>query len=105
MGTSALYICQAFADNGFKSALHTAVDPNQDTQYKSIGRNHVKRAGLESTFALMHEPSYVKRTLRRYCCHFCYYACVSLLRRLLLRSATATTTTTTTATATATATN
>lgn len=36
MGTSALYLCQALSDGkrNERGALHVAVDPNQDTQYK-----------------------------------------------------------------------
>lgn len=58
MGTSALYITQALAENG-KGGKHIAIDPNQSTQYKSIGSTSVERAGLSGQFELMEEPSYL----------------------------------------------
>ena len=41
MGTSALYLCQALL--GRPGALHVAVDPNQDTQYRGIARANLQR--------------------------------------------------------------
>lgn len=58
MGTSALYVCQAMRDANAPKALHVAVDPNQDTQYKSIGRANIRRAHLDDFFELIHETSY-----------------------------------------------
>ena len=57
MGTSALYFCQAFADG--RGGAHVAIDPNQDTQYKSIARANVERAGLAAHFRVLREPSYL----------------------------------------------
>lgn len=44
-GMSALFICQALEDNALGS--HTAMDPVQDTSWKSIGRLNIERAGLK----------------------------------------------------------
>lgn len=57
MGTSALYICQAMKDSAV-SGVHFAVDPNQDTQYKGIGRANVTRAGLDAHFHVVLDTSY-----------------------------------------------
>lgn len=57
MGTSALYLCQAIADHGH-GGKHIAIDPNQSSQYRSIGVTGVNRAGLTSHFELMEAPSY-----------------------------------------------
>ncbi|KAJ8612430.1 hypothetical protein CTAYLR_006582 [Chrysophaeum taylorii] len=56
MGTSALYICQAMKDGA--GGVHVAIDPNQDTQYKSIARANISRAGLDDHFELIRETSY-----------------------------------------------
>lgn len=60
-GTSALYLCQALVDGDrvSKGGFHVSVDPNQDTQYKSIARTNLKRAGLDGHFRLVHEPNYL----------------------------------------------
>ena len=55
MGTSALYFCQAFADG--RGGAHVAIDPNQDTQYKSIARANVGARGLAAHFRVLREPS------------------------------------------------
>jgi predicted O-methyltransferase YrrM len=60
-GTSALYILQAMEDNGLSvhDSAHIALDPNQHTQWKSVGELNVGRAGLDKRFTLMLEPSYL----------------------------------------------
>jgi predicted O-methyltransferase YrrM len=47
-GLSALSICQAHKDKG--GGFHLAMDPAQNTFWKSIGLLNVKRAGLENLF-------------------------------------------------------
>jgi predicted O-methyltransferase YrrM len=44
-GLSTLFICQAHHDNG--SGAHIAIDPFEDTRFKSIGLLNIKRANLE----------------------------------------------------------
>ena len=43
-GMSALFICQAHQDNG--AGHHTAIDPFEESTYKSIGLLNLERAGL-----------------------------------------------------------
>jgi predicted O-methyltransferase YrrM len=43
-GLSALFICQAHQDQGGGS--HTAIDPYEDSHYKSVGLLNTQRAGL-----------------------------------------------------------
>jgi len=52
-GLSALYICQAHQDQGGGS--HTAIDPYEDSHYKSVGMLNAQRAGLGSF--LRHFPA------------------------------------------------
>jgi predicted O-methyltransferase YrrM len=47
-GVSTLCICQAHHDNG--SGSHTAIDPYEDTSFKSIGLLNLERAGLQQAF-------------------------------------------------------
>lgn len=55
-GMSALFICQALRDNG--AGRHTAIDPAQDTSWKSIGRLNIERAGLGDLFRFFAAPSH-----------------------------------------------
>ncbi len=57
MGASAVWICQAHKDNGIKG-LHTAIDPNQSTQYKNLGLLMVKNSGLINYFDIIENLSY-----------------------------------------------
>jgi predicted O-methyltransferase YrrM len=50
-GTSTLFICQALADQG--AGRHTAIDPNQDDGWHSIGRLNARRAGLDKHLRFM----------------------------------------------------
>lgn len=56
-GASALFICQALADNG--GGRHTAIDPFQTRTYGGIGALNVQRAGLDAHFDWVERPSYV----------------------------------------------
>lgn len=47
-GTSALYICQAMRDRKGRGSRLISIDPNQDTQWHSIGLLNIDRAGLSS---------------------------------------------------------
>lgn len=55
-GLSTLFICQAHHDKGTGS--HTAIDPFQDSEWKSIGALNIKRSGLEDRFRLFQAYSY-----------------------------------------------
>lgn len=55
-GLSTLFICQALAENG--KGMHTAIDPNEDKAYKSIGLQNIKRADLGRFLRFYPEPSY-----------------------------------------------
>ena len=57
MGTSAVWICQAFKDGGLKGT-HIAIDPNQTSQYNSIGLFVIEKCGLSDFFSMMEYPSY-----------------------------------------------
>ncbi len=54
-GLSTLFICQAHRDNGIGS--HTAIDPNQDTVYKSVGLLNVKKSNLGNLLRFFQAPS------------------------------------------------
>ena len=54
-GMSTLFICQALQDNG--SGCHTAIDPFQASEFKSIGVLNIERAGLSSRFELQQDAS------------------------------------------------
>lgn len=55
-GLSTLFICQALAENG--QGMHTAIDPNEEKAYKSIGLLNIKRADLDRFLRFFPEPSY-----------------------------------------------
>jgi len=55
-GMSALFICQALRDGG--PGKHTAIDPAQDTSWKSIGRLNIERAGLGDLFRFFNGTSH-----------------------------------------------
>jgi predicted O-methyltransferase YrrM len=57
MGASAAWICEAHKQNGI-GGMHTAIDPNQHTQYDSMGIELIKRCGLYKYLKLMELPSY-----------------------------------------------
>jgi len=58
-GTSALYICQAFADRADAAANShlISIDPGQTADWHKIGRLNVERAGLADYHELIEEPS------------------------------------------------
>ena len=58
MGASAVWICQAHKDN-MTQGKHVAIDPNQTTQYNSIGLSTVKNSGLENFMTLIENFSYL----------------------------------------------
>lgn len=53
-GISSLYICGALAQK--ESPSHTIIDPFQNTDWKGIGVNNLKRAGIDF-ITLIEEPS------------------------------------------------
>ena len=55
-GLSTLFFCQAHRDKGTGS--HTAIEPWQNGEWKSIGLLNVKRAGMEELFNFFEAPSY-----------------------------------------------
>lgn len=55
-GLSTLFICQAHRDNGIGS--HTAIDPNQDTVYKSVGLLNLRKSNLDSILRFYQDPSF-----------------------------------------------
>lgn len=54
-GTSALYICDALAEVGAKK--HYIIDPNQSTEWQSIGIENLRRAGHGSLVELRERNS------------------------------------------------
>jgi predicted O-methyltransferase YrrM len=52
---STLFICQALEDNG--AGQHIAIDPNQTSQFKSIGLLNVDRANLAHRLSFIEGPS------------------------------------------------
>jgi predicted O-methyltransferase YrrM len=56
-GVSTLFIGQAHRDRG--RGRHTAVDPNQRTEYRSIGLLNLERAQLTDLVTPVEEPSHV----------------------------------------------
>jgi predicted O-methyltransferase YrrM len=54
-GLSTLFLCQAHHDNGM--GHHTAVDPFECTQWKSIGLLNIRKAGLDSLLRFCAAPS------------------------------------------------
>ena len=57
MGASAVWICQAHKDLGL-DGTHVAIDPNQTSQYESMGKILVQRSGLENHMSVMEMTSY-----------------------------------------------
>ena len=55
-GVSTLFICEAISAYS-KDFEHVAVDPNQSTDSRSIGRLNVERAGYASNVKVIEEPS------------------------------------------------
>lgn len=55
-GLSTLFICQAHHDKGVGS--HTAIDPHQTSNFKSIGLLNIKRAGLGERLRFFEACSY-----------------------------------------------
>ena len=53
-GVSSLYICDALSRS--QSPRHCIIDPYQTTDWRSIGVDHLARAGFNS-YSLMEEPS------------------------------------------------
>ena len=56
-GMSALFMCQAHRDKNIGGS-HVAIDPEQSTYFKSIGKINVKRAGLAEYLQIYEGPSY-----------------------------------------------
>lgn len=54
-GTSALYICDALAEVGAKK--HYIIDPNQSSEWRSIGIENLRRAGHGSLVELREQTS------------------------------------------------
>jgi predicted O-methyltransferase YrrM len=54
-GLSALFICQAHQDQGGGS--HTAIDPYEESAYRSIGLLNARRAGLDGLLRTFPAPS------------------------------------------------
>lgn len=55
-GMAGLFLCQAHFERGH--GTHVAIDPNQDTDYRSIGRLNIERAGFSEHFELRQAPSH-----------------------------------------------
>ncbi|MDJ0618155.1 MAG: class I SAM-dependent methyltransferase [Calothrix sp. MO_192.B10] len=55
-GLSTMFICQAHKDKG--SGQHIAIDPNQSTEWKSIGLLNIERACLSENFRLFEANSH-----------------------------------------------
>jgi predicted O-methyltransferase YrrM len=55
-GLSSLFLCQAHRDKG--SGVHTAIDPKEETTWKSIGLLNVERAGLGEFLEFHSGPSH-----------------------------------------------
>lgn len=75
MGASAVWICQAHNELGLEGR-HVAIDPNQTTQYESMGLYLVEQAGLQEHISLMEMTSYrampilLEKVLRHEIPHF-----------------------------------
>lgn len=54
-GMSTLFICQALEDNG--AGRHTAIDPFEEGEFKSIGLLNIERAGLKHRLEFCSGPS------------------------------------------------
>lgn len=54
-GLSALHICQALSENG--KGTHVAIDPLQDSRFKSIGLLNIERAGFRDIFSFHQQRS------------------------------------------------
>ena len=54
-GMSALFICQAHRDNG--AGHHIAIDPFEESTYKSIGLLNLERAGLKDRLRFYPSPA------------------------------------------------
>ena len=54
-GMSTLFICQALQDNG--TGHHTAIDPFEESTYKSIGLLNIERAGLKGMLRFYPSPA------------------------------------------------
>lgn len=63
-GISALHICSAHLKNGLNGS-HTAIDPFQSFEWKSIGLLNIKRSGIEN-FRFYQQPS--EYALPSLCC-------------------------------------
>ena len=57
MGASAVWMTQAHKDVG-RAGTHIAIDPNQSSQYKSVGRHLVASCGLGSFMRVIEMTSY-----------------------------------------------
>jgi predicted O-methyltransferase YrrM len=56
-GLSALFACEAHADNNM-GGVHTAIDPKQSEVFESIGLLNIERAGLERNFRFFEACSF-----------------------------------------------
>lgn len=56
-GLSSLAICQALRDNGH--GRHTAIDPCQSTEWKSIGILNLRKANLADQVELYEQPAHL----------------------------------------------
>lgn len=54
-GLSALHICQALSENG--NGTHIAIDPLQNSRFKSIGLLNIERAGFRDIFSFYEQRS------------------------------------------------
>lgn len=57
MGASAVWICQAHRNNQ-STGHHYAIDPNQTSQYKNIGKYLLEKSGLSEYLHVMEMTSY-----------------------------------------------
>jgi predicted O-methyltransferase YrrM len=56
-GLSSLSICQALRDNG--GGHHTAIDPRQSSEWKSIGMLNLQKAGLADQLEFYEQPAHL----------------------------------------------
>ena len=56
-GVSALFLCEALTE--VEASKHYVIDPNQSSQWNSIGIQNLERAGYGGLIELREEPSYL----------------------------------------------
>ena len=57
-GSTSLFICAAHMNAGYEGGYHIAIDPDQNSKWRGIGINNIKKLGY-SGFRLIENPSYI----------------------------------------------